>query len=431
LSKVLTQAAVTKLKADPTGTRIVRDAASRGLFLMIQKTGSKSWLMRWRRRGGGEDKIVIGPLDMSGRSSSDEPQIGEPLTLVQARQLAARLNADRAAGIGVIGAHKAAKDRRRIAVAEAIDNSFAVCVKDFIVEHARPKTRGWRETATLLGLTEDLEVKKNGLADRWSDRSIKTIDAHDLFTVIEEARRLGVPGTIARRDEPSESRARKIHGALSQLFSWLMRRRRITANPILTLHAPSAPIARDRVLSVDEIRKFWTATASLKVPYGDVLRLLLISGCRLNEITRLRWDEVSDHVITIPGSRTKNRLPFVLPLPPLGQDIVARQPHDTTYVFSLNSIVPISMGSKIKRQLDQAMDIAPWRFHDLRRTAATGMAEIGIPPHVVEAVLNHVSGFRSGVAGTYNRARYLPAKKAALEKWAAHVEAIISAGDRS
>jgi integrase len=85
----------------------------------------------------------------------------------------------------------------------------------------------------------------------------------------------------------------------------------------------------------------------------------------------------------------------------------------------------VSGWSKLKKRIDRRMDTAPWRLHDLRRTTATGMAELGIAPHIVEAVLNHVSGARAGVAGTYNRAAYAGEKKAALERWAAHVEGLI------
>jgi integrase len=95
-------------------------------------------------------------------------------------------------------------------------------------------------------------------------------------------------------------------------------------------------------------------------------------------------------------------------------------------VFTTDGAHPVSIGSKIKRRLDAAMSIPSWRLHDLRRTAATGMAEIGIAPHIIEACLNHVSGHKAGVAGIYNRAAYAPEKKAALERWAAHVDGLIS-----
>ena len=94
-------------------------------------------------------------------------------------------------------------------------------------------------------------------------------------------------------------------------------------------------------------------------------------------------------------------------------------------VFTTNGKTPVTCGSKIKSRLDTRMKIAPWRLHDLRRTVATGMAEIGIAPHIIEAVLNHVSGAKAGVAGFYNRAQYAAEKKAALERSAAHVAGLV------
>jgi integrase len=138
--------------------------------------------------------------------------------------------------------------------------------------------------------------------------------------------------------------------------------------------------------------------------------------------------ELSDDgtIWNIPGSRTKNRKPHTVPLPPLARQILASVVGEGGFVFTTTGDSPVSIGSKIKGRLDEAMAIPPWRLHDLRRTAATGMAEIGIPPHIVEAALNHVSGARAGVAGTYNRAAYAPEKKAALERWADHIAGLVS-----
>ena len=99
---------------------------------------------------------------------------------------------------------------------------------------------------------------------------------------------------------------------------------------------------------------------------------------------------------------------------------------DADHVFTTTGTTPISGFSKFKAQLDAAMETTePWRIHDLRRTAVTGMAELGVTPHVIEAVVNHISGHKGGVAGVYNRAAYAPEKKAALELWADHVSSIV------
>jgi integrase len=140
-------------------------------------------------------------------------------------------------------------------------------------------------------------------------------------------------------------------------------------------------------------------------------------------------DELTDDNATwnIPGARTKNGRPHVVPLPPLARQIIkaAAGKRPTPLCFTTNGKSPVSGWSKLKARLDRAMAIPQWRLHDLRRTAATGMAEIGIPPHIVEACLNHISGAKAGVAGTYNRAAYAAEKRAALERWAAHVEGLI------
>ena len=143
----------------------------------------------------------------------------------------------------------------------------------------------------------------------------------------------------------------------------------------------------------------------------------------------MRRSEISDdgEMWTIPGSRTKNHRPCVVPMTPLAKNLVVRGSADL--VFTTNGTTPLSGWSRMKRRLDAAVGDG-WVLHDLRRTAATGMAEIGIAPHIIEAVLNHISGARAGVAGIYNRANYLPEKKAALARWAAHVDGLYLWQDR-
>ena len=146
----------------------------------------------------------------------------------------------------------------------------------------------------------------------------------------------------------------------------------------------------------------------------------------------MRREELSEDGETYgpsPSERTKNRRVHVVPLPPLTRQIIAAAGGKGEFVFSTKGgpVRPSAIGSRIKKRLDtHVKTAAPWREHDLRRTCATGMAELGVAPHIIEAVLNHVSGHRAGVAGIYNRAVYAAEKKAALELWAAHVERLVS-----
>ena len=208
MAKVFTQAGVEKLKPIPGKRLEIRDGGCKALFLVIHPSGYKSWMTRYRY-GKGAKKNHLGPFDMSGRPADGEPVIGQPLSLVQARQVASKMNADRAAGVDVIAAHRARKHRQKVAIAEASANSFTASAKDFMVQHAA-KTREHKQTAAILGLDIELNLKPGGLAERWGDRDVRTITDADLHAVVEEARRISVPGMAARHDRPSEARARKL-----------------------------------------------------------------------------------------------------------------------------------------------------------------------------------------------------------------------------
>lgn len=165
--------------------------------------------------------------------------------------------------------------------------------------------------------------------------------------------------------------------------------------------------------------------------FSDIVRLLILTGQRREEIGGLRWSEVDldRGLIALPAERTKNRREHIIPLSPLARAIVERQPRCTERDTERDPIFGIGLGgfsgwSDCKAKLDAGLSIAQFRLHDLRLTCATGMADLGVQPHVIEAVLNHVSGHKAGVAGIYNRATYEKEKRETLDRWAQHVEAI-------
>ena len=156
----------------------------------------------------------------------------------------------------------------------------------------------------------------------------------------------------------------------------------------------------------------------------------MLTGQRANEIGALRWDEVSDEQILLPAQRTKNGRQHIVPLNDVAKDIFAKvSSKDRTYVFGRDDS-GFQGWSKAKAKIDARTadgkkPLAHWTPHDLRRTVATRMAELGVQPHIVEAVLNHVSGHKSGVAGIYNRATYDKEKREALNFWAEHLLAVV------
>jgi integrase len=412
MSKLLTAAAVSRLKSGKQ-RREVRDGGAQGLRLCIQVSGHKSWVMRFRRPSGKSAKLTLGPVDPTGKEADGDPVIGQPLTLAAARRLAMDVHRQRARGVDVIAVHH----REKLERAVRGGNDFAQATVDYVTQYAMRKTRQWPNTARLLGLRpvvdDGVEIIPKGLADRWRDRPVGEIDGDDIHGIIDETRERGVPGLERRAKGPREARALVMFAALSGLFGWLIARRRVVQNPCAGVHRPAPPPARDRVLTNAEIGTFWRATDAERKELGALLKLLLLTGARLNEVTGMRRAELSDDgaTWTIPSERAKNRRTRVVPLPPLARELIASVPLAGDFVFSATGV--LNGWSRLKNRLDAAMQIPPWRLHDLRRTAVTGMAELGVRTDVIERVVNHVSGTRGGVAGVYNRSELLPAARSA------------------
>jgi integrase len=231
---------------------------------------------------------------------------------------------------------------------------------------------------------------------------------------------------IAKQSGPAA--ADKARADLSALFTWAMREGLVEANPVIATNTATENKARDRVLTNSELTGIWRALG--EDHYSSIVRLLILTGQRRDEIAALRWSEVNTakRLICFEGARTKNSLPHDVPLSDATLAIIEAQPirAGREHVFGEGK-GGFQGFSKCKATLDAKLGAAvpPWRLHDLRRSAATGMAELGVLPHVVEAVLNHISGHKKGVAGTYNRAVYANEKRIALDMWGQHVMRLV------
>ena len=229
----------------------------------------------------------------------------------------------------------------------------------------------------------------------------------------------------------------RFRASLSAFFNWTITEGFIDANPVTGTAKADEGRGRERVLSPAELAEIWATLP--QDHFGDIVRLLTLTGQRREEIGALRWKEVDlvKDWITFPPERVKNNREHRLPLSPEAKAIIDRQRrrNDRDLIFGIGA-GGFSGWSDCKARLDAAIlakrrkrdpkakPMPPWRLHDLRRTAATGMAELGVLPHIVEAVLNHVSGHKSGVAGIYNHARYDDEMRVALERWAGHVQSV-------
>jgi integrase len=230
----------------------------------------------------------------------------------------------------------------------------------------------------------------------------------------------------------------RVRSSLSAFFSWAVTEGLLDANPVQGTAKLDEGGSRERTLTPEELRELWAVLdAEPNAQYADITRLLILTGQRREEIGGLRWSEIERGLIVLPPERTKNSRQHEVPLSRQAKAILERQSKrkGRDFVFGIGEL-GFSGWSDCKARLDQALlalrrktnrkakAMPDWRLHDLRRTCATGMAEFGVQPHIIEAVLNHVSGHKAGVAGIYNRARYAGEMRDALQRWADHLDQI-------
>ena len=224
--------------------------------------------------------------------------------------------------------------------------------------------------------------------------------------------------------------ANRARGTLSAMYAWAIGEGLCDTNPVDGTNKADEGKPRDWVLPDAELAAVWKAAPDND--YGRIVRLLMLTGQRRDEIGALRWSEIDleAKTITLPGERTKNGRQHIVPLSAdavaILKGTVQRSGRDLVFGAGEGGF---SGWSKAKTALDAAAKIAPWTIHDLRRTAATRMADSGVQPHIIEAVLNHVSGHKGGVAGIYNRAAYEPEKRAALDALASYIKTGIAKAD--
>ena len=263
------------------------------------------------------------------------------------------------------------------------------------------------------------------LVHAWLPLHTLTIDAitrQNVVTVVDDVARDS--GRVAA------DRARM---ALSGLCGWAIDRGYLDVNPTLNVRARAQNKPRERVLTEPELVEVWNAC--LDDDYGRIVRLLILTGQRRSEIGDLGWSEIQldKRQIDLPENRTKNSRAHIVPLGPEALTILAAVPkrEGREFVFGVGSR-GFGGWSKSKSELDDRIakarktagvknGVPSWTLHDLRRSFVTHISEHGFAqPHVVEAIVNHVSGAKAGVAGVYNRAAYLTDKRRALDLWGGH-----------
>jgi integrase len=387
----LTAATVEKLELPPgEADRIFFDDGLKGFGLRFRSGGKRTWIVQYRL-GSKQRRVIIGTLE-----THDVPA---------ARKLAK----DMLARVHLRGDPQTEKADRRAQASVTVGSM----VDRYLTERAakRLKPRSFEEV--------ERHLKKH-----WSplaDVPIRQVTRSDVAAQL---------GRIAKDSGPfASNRAR---AALSAFFSWAIGEGLVDATPVLGTNKATEEVSRDRVLSSEELAAIWNHAGA--GDYGAIVRLLILTGQRREEVGGMLWSEIDldKRVWRIDAERTKNGLAHDVPLSSLAVEILRRRERsDRALVFGSRE-GPFQGWSNAKSALDKRVlgklrdqgTQKPWRLHDIRRTVATRMADLGVQPHVIEAVLNHISGHKAGVAGVYNRASYANEKRQALDMWGEHVASL-------
>jgi integrase len=382
-------------------THYVWDTETTGFGALCTKTGSCSYFIEYRLGGRGTPSRRV-TLGKHGIFTPDE-----------ARKVAREELGKVARGTDVAQVRKDERDK-------LTGLTFKDAVERYLAIHGRD-TRYWRQKRTRL---------ESGDVKAFRERPLATIERAQIVAALD---------VVQQR---AHSAARVLFSDMRPIFAWALDRAAIEKNPMLGMRGPASSEARDRVLSDAEIRAFWQAAGEQGHLFEHVFKLLLLTAQRREEVAGMRRREIDldNTTWTIARERCKNGKAHTVDLcpeaaamlDPLGEKAAPRRLKTTDdLVFSTTGTAPVSGFSNAKARLDARMrellgdKFQPWRTHDLRRTAASGMAALGLPPHVIERVLNHMSGAQGGLVGVYQRHEYREERKRAILAWGERVAAIV------
>ena len=383
----LTKSAIDTLPT-PSSDVVYWDAAYPGFGVKVTPKGRKVFIVLYRTGGAGSHlrKYTIGPY---GR-----------VTLHQARVAAQRVLAAKLDGRDPAAEKREAK--RRV-VADLVED----LLETFITQRLS-QNRSAAETSRLL---------RREVGKPWGGRSVHAISKRDVVQVVSAIVQRGAPGA-----------ANKTLKSLKTFLRWCVGQAVLDQSPAEGVPLPTKEVARDRVLNDTELTQVILAARKIGGPYGAIVELLALTGQRREEVASLHWDELdlTQRIWTIPKTRTKNAKAHVVQLSRQALAVLKHGDERGSIVFTLLGTKPFQDFARAKRRLDRLSGVTGWRLHDLRRTCVSGMARLGVAPHVADKILNHQAGTISGVAAVYQRHEFLAERRTALEEWGAHIDQLLS-----
>ena len=364
------------------------DATLPGFGVKVTPKGKKVFIALYRVGGAGSRlrKYTIGPF---GR-----------VTLHGARAEAQKIFAARLEGRDPAAEKK--DGRRRLAADQ---------VEDLIDAFDQQRLAGNRSRGEIRRLLDRV------IATSWRGRSIHSISRQDVVALIGDLQRRGTPYA-----------ANKATKVLKGFLRWCVGRGVIDRSPADGIALPCKETTRDRTLDDRELAAVILAARAIGGAYGAIVEVLALTGQRREEVARMAWSEIdlAARVWRLPGARTKNGKAHVVHLSDPALALLCSLPHLGPYVFTFGGDRPFQNFSEMKPRLDELSGVVAWRLHDLRRTIVSGMAALGVAPHVADRILNHVGGTINGVAAVYQRHEFLAERKLALDLWGRRIDEMLN-----
>jgi integrase len=385
----LTDRTLQSLKVPAAGRVEVVDTDAPGLVVRVTVKGIKSWGIRYRPKGLGQQRASYGTYPA--------------VSLAAARERAREIAAAAVKGIDLPAAE--ARERQGQSKHDNRPQTLGALLDEYVERYCKPNQRRWTLTARMFETHVKPAIGKVALGE------LRRADIVELLDNLQNDKGFG-------------AQVNRVRSQILAALNWAVEREYLDVNPAAVVKKRKIEVSRDRVLKDDELRALWLSADRLSDPSRSLVKAWILTGQRRDEVRCMTWDEVDlgRALWTLPAARNKGKRDHEIPLAPAMIELLAALRRIGEPVFTTDGKKPYAGQKRLKAILDRESGVIGWTFHDLRRTASTGMAALHVAQDTIDRVLNHAKGT---LAGVYNRHEYLDQKRRALEAWAERVAFIV------